>query len=78
MTRTSADKLGKCTLCRRRGCRPGRPLCKRMRLKKDNQRPCDCGGYHHPHRTGSPRCASNPNSAALIWAELDRPIRRIA
>lgn len=23
-------------------------------------RPCSCGGYHFPHRPGSPRCESNP------------------
>lgn len=24
---------------------------------------CRCGGYHYPHRPGSPCCKLNPNSA---------------
>jgi len=27
---------------------------------------CNCGGYHYPHRPGSPFCESNPLSALLM------------
>lgn len=33
-------------------------------------RPCTCGGYHFPHRKGSPYCYSNPK------AELRHALRR--
>ena len=26
-------------------------------------RPCNCGGYHFPHRPGSPYCYQNPKAA---------------
>lgn len=42
-----------------RGCRPGRPLCRFMRVRRDNRRPCGCDAYHFPHRKGSGQC-SNP------------------
>ena len=25
-----------------------------------HHKPCGCGGYHYPHRPGSPRCETNP------------------
>lgn len=47
--------------CKRRGCRRGRPLCRRS----DNPRnsTCNCVGYHFPHRLGSGRCQANPAGA---------------
>lgn len=67
-----------CSSCHRKDCRPSRPLCRRMRLVKPNQRPCQCsGGCHHTHRTGGhPQRIHHPNHATLTWAELERPIRK--
>jgi hypothetical protein len=55
--------------CKRRGCRRGRPLCRRA----DNPRnlTCQCCAYHYPHRLGSGRCLANPKGAErmneLAW-----------
>lgn len=66
-----------CLYCRRRGCRRSRPLCRERRLEKPNQRKCECGGgYHFPHRAGSPLCEKNPKGSEAIWAELDKPRRK--
>ncbi len=35
-------------------CRPGRPNCRTSRAKWD--KPCQCDGYHFPHRIGSAQC----------------------
>ena len=32
-------------------------------VKASGHKLCDCGGYHFPHREGSPCCHSNPMSA---------------
>lgn len=55
--------------CKKRGCRRGRPLCRRT----DSQRnlTCQCCAYHYPHRLGSGRCLANPKGAErmneLAW-----------
>lgn len=41
---------------------------------------CDCGGYHHPHRPGSPCCVANPMAAAhqaLRAGATDDEVREI-
>lgn len=45
--------------CQRKGCRPSRPLCRRLDANPRN-RGCNCGSYHFPHRTGSGLCIHNP------------------
>jgi hypothetical protein len=45
--------------CKRKGCRPGRPLCRRADAKPRNAR-CYCCAYAFPHRVGSGACLSNP------------------
>lgn len=41
----------------------------------DHRAACTCGGYHYPHRPGSPCCEKNPvahvNTALRAGAELD-------
>jgi len=56
--------------CRKPGCRKSRPLCYRKRGK-----PCQCAGYHYPHREKSGSCEKN---APGFWAMLFAPIRRLA
>lgn len=41
-----------------------------MHIKTKKHKPCLCGGYHYPHRPGSPCCVSNP------WAEYYDAERR--
>lgn len=65
-----------CRHCQRPGCRRSRPLCRVRRLEKPNQRACGCGGYHYPHRSGSPLCDKNPASSERMWALLETPVRR--
>lgn len=40
-----------------------------------HERLCSCGGYHYPHRPGSPCCTTNPlahvNLALRAGEELD-------
>ena len=75
--RLSKTNFRGCTHCRRPGCRRSRPLCRERRREKPNQRACGCGGgYHYPHRSGSPLCEKNVKSAEAIWAEIDRPRRK--
>jgi hypothetical protein len=40
----------------RKGCRPGRPLCRWMRRRNPKQALCNCQHVHYPHRAGW--CAS--------------------
>lgn len=40
-------------------CRPGRPNCRASRAKWD--KPCQCDGYHYPHRVGSALCKYDSN-----------------
>lgn len=68
-SRTIAPKSAKsrpgdvaCSLCKKRDCRPGRPLCRRPdRVKRSHT--CYCNSYHYPHRSGSGRCLDNPKGA---------------
>ena len=65
-------KLEHCGVHRHKsGCRPARPLCKLMRMKRDNRRPCDCGAYPFPHRNGSGPCGKPQH----LWAEVYGPPR---
>jgi hypothetical protein len=65
-------KLDHCGVYRHKsGCRPARPLCKLMRLVQPQRRPCDCGAYPFPHRTGSGLCGSPER----MEAELHKPRR---
>jgi len=55
------ERPGKCVHTRERerhavGCRPARPLCARMRLRRPNRRPCACAAYWFPHRSGGGAC----------------------
>lgn len=52
-------------------CRPGRPLCRWRR--KTRWGVCLCGNYHFPHRLGSGACGD----PGKLWAELDKPRRRV-
>ncbi len=45
--------------CKKKGCRPGRPLCRRVDARKRNAT-CYCTNYHYPHRAGSGLCIENP------------------
>lgn len=70
-------RVSACKKCQRPGCRRSRPLCRWKRLEKPNQRACGCGGgYHYPHRIGSPLCEHNPDHAVRMWEELDKPRRK--
>lgn len=57
----------------KRGCRPGRPLC-RWRRKKRAQGFCHCHAYHFPHRPKSGLCG---NDEAYL-RHLMTPRRRAA
>lgn len=35
-------------------------------VEKTGHRLCLCGGYHYPHRPGSPQCEENPMAAYNI------------
>jgi hypothetical protein len=51
-------------------------LLKHQAISKDCK-PCKCGGYHHPHRPGSPYCESNPRAPlrhALRVVETDEDV----
>lgn len=37
----------------KKGCRPGRPLCRWSRKARGV---CSCDAYHYPHRDGSLKC----------------------
>jgi hypothetical protein len=58
--------------CKKRGCRRGRPLCRR----KDNPRnvTCTCDHYDYPHRMGAGRCVQHPEGMQRMWAYLDKPV----
>lgn len=45
-------------------CRPGRPNCRVSRAKWD--KPCQCDGYHFPHRVGSALCHFDNKGAARL------------
>lgn len=64
-----------CTICRKPECTRARPLCRR----KDNPRnlQCSCSNYPFPHRIGSGRCQENAKGHERMWAEVDRPIRKV-
>lgn len=47
--------------CGKVECRPGRPLCAKQRAKTLKYQPCDCVGYHYPHRRGSGQCIHHPD-----------------
>lgn len=54
-------------------CRPGRPLCRWMRVVRANRRPCRCDAYHFVHRTGSGACRVGIPAAILkspSWRRL--------
>ena len=48
-------------------CRSRRTTFKAMQLhiKASGHKLCGCGGYHYPHRPGSPYCEKNPDSERL-------------
>ena len=47
------------------GCRPARPLCRWMRRKRSNRKPCRCDAYYFPHRNGSGACRLGVPAAIL-------------
>ena len=47
--------------CGKSGCRPGRPLCAKMRATTLKYQSCTCGAYHYPHRRGSGICNFHPD-----------------
>jgi hypothetical protein len=51
-----------------KGCRPGRPLCRFMRTRCENRKPCGCDAYHFPHRKGSGQCG-NPYAPLMSLKE---------
>lgn len=53
----------RCPACRTR--RVSFPLLLRH-CAETGHRTCCCGGYHHPHRPGSPCCHLNPMSPVYI------------
>jgi hypothetical protein len=59
-----------CSYCRKRTCRPGRPLCKRRRPT-----PCQCGLYHYPHRPGSGLCGRSDLAWCALYEALERASR---
>lgn len=34
-------------------------------FRTSGHKPCTCGGYHYPHRPGSPYCDQRPESGVL-------------
>lgn len=63
-TRDGRRRPIKCNQCMHAaGCRPGRPLCWRMRqVNADKYGVCECGTYPFPHRRGS--CAAKERRLA--------------
>lgn len=58
--RTDAERLWpRCPCCRTR--RSTRELLLAHQREQGHEA-CTCGGYHHPHRPGSPYCVSCPDS----------------
>ena len=63
-------------------CRSRRTTYKAMQehIKAAGHKLCQCGGYHYPHRPGSPFCEHNPRSAyyhALRASEPDEVLLEI-
>ena len=56
-------------------CRSRRTTYKSMQLhvKVSGHKLCTCGGYHYPHRPGSPFCEQNPRSAYYHALRADEP-----
>ncbi len=48
----------RCTVCRTRRATFSAML--EHVAESGHRRPCDCGGYHFPHRVGSPLCEQHP------------------
>jgi len=48
-------------------CRSRRTTFKSMlqHIRASGHKLCQCGGYHYPHRPGSPFCDANPMAPAL-------------
>jgi hypothetical protein len=46
------------------GCRPARPLCRWMRRRQEQRRPCTCEAQPWPHRAGW--CAKHGNVPVVI------------
>ena len=42
-------------------------------IKLTGHKLCGCGGYHYPHRPGSPFCESNPRSAYYLALRASEP-----
>lgn len=61
----------RCGSCRTR--RAGIGMFTRHLVQHPECRPCNCGGYHFPHRRGSPCCEAHPyapaNAAARAGAD---------
>lgn len=50
-------------------------------LRETGHKACICGGYHYKHRPGSPFCAANPMSGALLasrYGASDEEVAEIA
>lgn len=43
-------------------------------VRSSGHKPCNCGGYHYPHRKGSPLCAANPMSEVLEAKRRGEPV----
>lgn len=52
--------------CKRKGCRKGRPLCRRKDSKRNQT--CGCPAYGWPHRVGSGRCFHSKKGAEKMNA----------
>lgn len=53
------------------------PLLKRH-IAATGHRVCICGGYHYPHRPGSPYCTKNPLSIMYLAARSGEPEESLA
>ena len=42
-------------------------------LRASGHQLCHCGGYHYPHRAGSPYCEANPMAPALAASRAGEP-----
>lgn len=42
-------------------------------IQATGHRVCVCGGYHYPHRPGSPCCVANPLSIMYLAARSGEP-----
>ena len=49
------------------GCRPGRPLCRWMRVVEEKYSVCTCPAYHFPHRRNSGLCGHPERLTAMLW-----------